>query len=190
MYLTPPSSYPTIQSMNIILTVSGPTVHSFRREWPCINVSIRQIQKVFLLSHGHSLARRTGQSAASACHRQTTDGIISNVFQGKTRISKSGRAISFPDENEKIAHSNSGQRSVRTLPFSKETFREISKRLFIHGSISRVVSRADVPVFMRAEVDMEDFSYDLPATAEVCPHLMHTAFSALALLGYLWHYEY
>jgi len=50
--------------------------------------------------------------------------------------------------------SQRGRRSVRTLPFSSETFRLITKGFFIHGSVARVVSRADVPVFSGVEVDM------------------------------------
>jgi len=50
----------------------------------------------------------------------------------------------------------SGRRSVRTLPFSKGIFRLITRKFYIHNSIARVISRADVPVFSSAAVKMEE----------------------------------
>ena len=47
-----------------------------------------------------------------------------------------------------------GSQDVRRLPFDRDTFSRISQRLFIHGSIARVISRADVPIFSRAQVEM------------------------------------
>ncbi|KAH6987183.1 hypothetical protein EDB80DRAFT_178465 [Ilyonectria destructans] len=41
----------------------------------------------------------------------------------------------------------SGRRGVRTLPFSRETFKLISERFYTHSSIARVISRSDVPFF-------------------------------------------
>jgi hypothetical protein len=49
---------------------------------------------------------------------------------------------------------SSGERAVRTLPFDLETFRMIADRFFLHGSISKVVNRADVPIFTHASVWM------------------------------------
>ena len=48
-----------------------------------------------------------------------------------------------------------GRRSVRTLPFSKDIFSRITRDFYIHSSIARVISRADVPVFSSAEIKME-----------------------------------
>jgi hypothetical protein len=48
-----------------------------------------------------------------------------------------------------------GKREVRQLPFDKTTFREICKKFYVHPSISRVISRADVPVFSRADIKMD-----------------------------------
>jgi len=53
------------------------------------------------------------------------------------------------------ANSMSGRRSVRTLPFSKDIFRTITKHFYIHNSIARVISRADVPVFFKAGIQIE-----------------------------------
>jgi hypothetical protein len=53
---------------------------------------------------------------------------------------------------------SSGQRSLRTLPFSKDLFRLITNRFYIHGSIAKVISRADIPVFSNARIRMQDES--------------------------------
>lgn len=51
--------------------------------------------------------------------------------------------------------SRNGQRSVRTLPFSEKTFHLINRKFFVHHSISAAVSRADIPTFSSADVEME-----------------------------------
>lgn len=56
-----------------------------------------------------------------------------------------------------------GKRTARTLPFSQKTFGLITKRFYTHGSIARVVSRADVPAFEAAEVHMGDAAGSYPA---------------------------
>ena len=75
--------------------------------------------------------------------------------------SRSGRAQTFPiqvggDPNAEkgLQPTLSGRRGARTLPFSQDTFRLISQKLYLHGSIARVVNRSDVPIFSRAEVYM------------------------------------
>jgi len=66
------------------------------------------------------------------------------------------------------AIATSGSRAVRTLPFSQETFRKIADRFFLHGSISKVINRADVPIFTHASLDMgcRDSSQIFPAYGE------------------------
>ncbi|KAK4445807.1 hypothetical protein QBC34DRAFT_441434 [Podospora aff. communis PSN243] len=49
------------------------------------------------------------------------------------------------------------QGGLRSLPFSVETFRQIMKRLFIHGDIARTISRADIPMFSASEIKMGDW---------------------------------
>ncbi|KAI0838814.1 hypothetical protein F5Y06DRAFT_266613 [Hypoxylon sp. FL0890] len=99
------------------------------------------------------LARRTGQQRKSPM-RDEFDGL-------EKGLSRSDRASTFPIEvggapnaEKGLQPSLSGRRSARTLPFSLEIFRSISKRLCLHGSIARVVSRSDVPIFSRAELQM------------------------------------
>lgn len=68
------------------------------------------------------------------------------------------RALTFASLAEKSPATplGNGQRSVRTLPFSSEAFRLIAQKFYVHHSISAVVSRADIPTFSAAEVDLKD----------------------------------
>lgn len=70
----------------------------------------------------------------------------------------SKRALTFASLAEKspVTPLSKGHRSVRTLPFSEEVFRLIAESFYVHHSISAVVSRADVPSFSVAEVEMKD----------------------------------
>ncbi|OTA57626.1 hypothetical protein K449DRAFT_355104 [Hypoxylon sp. EC38] len=97
------------------------------------------------------LARRTGQQRMPMARDE-----LAGFEKGLSE-----RSMSFPMEvggapnaEKGLQPSLSGRRSARTLPFSLETFKSISKRFCLHGSIARVVSRSDVPVFSRAELQM------------------------------------
>lgn len=63
-----------------------------------------------------------------------------------------------------------GTREVRQLPFEENTFRDICKKFYVHASISRVISRADVPVFSRAEVKMGPGDSDGPSHSAIGIH--------------------
>ncbi|KAK7908797.1 hypothetical protein PG985_016100 [Apiospora marii] len=52
-------------------------------------------------------------------------------------------------------NASGGQRYLRTVPFSQTTFSQITESLFVHGSISTIISRADVPHFSDAQVFMK-----------------------------------
>ena len=54
---------------------------------------------------------------------------------------------------------SSGRRGVRTVPFSRGTFEQVTSSFHIHGSIARVVSRTDVPVFTCDKVTMTEPAY-------------------------------
>ncbi|ORY58784.1 uncharacterized protein BCR38DRAFT_69850 [Pseudomassariella vexata] len=86
---------------------------------------------------------------------------VSQDDMGRELPSKLERSATFPDEvgvmpdSEKgPVPSQNGRRSASTMPFSMETFKLISRRFFMHGSIARVVNRSDVPIFSRAELHM------------------------------------
>jgi len=48
-----------------------------------------------------------------------------------------------------------GNSDLRALPFSKDIFLDLARKFYIHNSILRTVSRADMPAFFHAEVQME-----------------------------------
>lgn len=83
------------------------------------------------------------------------------------RPNKTRRRITFTGLVEKGKDSRSdssekekgGSGSIRTLPFSQETFKVLSKSLCTHGSISRAISRADVPLFSSESVLMSEPAY-------------------------------
>jgi hypothetical protein len=48
-----------------------------------------------------------------------------------------------------------GNNDLKKLPFSRNVFLDLSRKMYIHNSILRTVSRADMPAFFNAEVEME-----------------------------------
>jgi len=79
----------------------------------------------------------------------------------KSRAQKTSAFASLAEKNMPTSRLQgsplgSGRRGVRTLPFSENVFRAITKRFYIHGSISRVISRADVQTFSCSQVEMGD----------------------------------
>lgn len=83
----------------------------------------------------------------------------------KDKFNENDRSYSWPigekiaTDPDKVAKGDKrdfkgGRREIRQVPFDEDTFREICKRFYVHSSISRVISRADVPLFSRAEVKM------------------------------------
>ncbi|KAK8139412.1 hypothetical protein PG984_002792 [Apiospora sp. TS-2023a] len=77
-----------------------------------------------------------------------------NVFIVLAQAGKESPSNKFGDESVFVT-TGGGQRNLRTVPFSKETFRRITDTFYIHGSISAVISRADVPVFSSSQVLMK-----------------------------------
>lgn len=74
---------------------------------------------------------------------------------------------SFDPSDEKEVNSGHGGanmssgRSLRTLPFLRYTFEEIAERFYVHDSIARVVSRADVPEFSCEKTKMTRPAYGM-----------------------------
>ncbi|KAG4281956.1 hypothetical protein FPRO06_10860 [Fusarium proliferatum] len=65
---------------------------------------------------------------------------------------------------DKSLHGTGGQRNLRTLPFSEQCFQDISKKFYIHDSINRVVSRANVSQFSAVKLEMgRHDGHELPA---------------------------
>jgi hypothetical protein len=61
-------------------------------------------------------------------------------------------------------------REVRQLPFGANTFRDICKKFYVHASISRVINRADTPLFSRAEVKMGSEGLNGPSYSTIGIH--------------------
>lgn len=106
---------------------------------------------------GYRLARRTGEQVLPVM--QDSSNPTDNE---KTSLAKPERAVTFPakvggapNAERGLLPSPNGRRSARTLPFSLDTFRSISIKFCLHGSIARVINRSDVPIFSRAELRIE-----------------------------------
>ncbi|KAF5649016.1 hypothetical protein F52700_836 [Fusarium sp. NRRL 52700] len=56
--------------------------------------------------------------------------------------------------SDKNLRGTGGQRKLRTLPFSEQCFQDIAKKFYIHDSINRVVSRANVSQFSAVKLEM------------------------------------
>ncbi|KAI0172130.1 hypothetical protein GGR52DRAFT_455980 [Hypoxylon sp. FL1284] len=102
------------------------------------------------------LARRAGEQVLP-----TAQDDDNPVEKEKRSLGKPDKAASFPvdvggmpNAEKGLLSSSHGRRSASTLPFSLDTFRKISNKFFIHGSIARVINRADVPIFSRAQLQM------------------------------------
>ncbi|KAF8862500.1 hypothetical protein BDZ45DRAFT_723050 [Acephala macrosclerotiorum] len=108
------------------------------------------------------LAKRTGEPPFSAPGRVRSGEWLERYKNEIPSISRAQRTLTFASLAEKITPDGrnqgnplgSGRRGVRTLPFSEKVFRLITKRFYTHGSISRVISRADVQTFSCSEVEM------------------------------------
>ncbi|KAF7535420.1 hypothetical protein G7054_g5368 [Neopestalotiopsis clavispora] len=57
---------------------------------------------------------------------------------------------------ERVQAPAGGRRGLRTVPFERKTFEKVSRAFNMHSSISRAISRADVPVFSHVNAVMED----------------------------------
>lgn len=116
----------------------------------------------FLTDNCHRLAKRTGEPQFSAPSRIRSGEWLDRYKREIPAISRAQRTLTFASLAEKNLTDSrsqgnplgSGRRGVRTLPFSENVFRLITKRFYTHGSISRVISRADVQTFSCSEVEM------------------------------------
>ncbi|KAE8448391.1 hypothetical protein EG329_009635 [Mollisiaceae sp. DMI_Dod_QoI] len=111
------------------------------------------------------LAKRTGEPSLPSFgtpKKVHSNDWLKRINEELPERSNVHRNLTFSSLNEKTQTSNlspgskslSGRRSVRTLPFSRRTFQFITTKFYIHSSIARDISRADVPVFSYAEVLM------------------------------------
>jgi hypothetical protein len=113
-----------------------------------------------------SLARRAGEDSTLLQHiRESKERIGSNKSL-QAGFNQKDRSYSWP-LGEKLTTNQNGPspgtskpdpqgstREVRQLPFDRYTFKKICDTFHVHTSISRVISRADVPFISRAKVNM------------------------------------
>jgi len=98
-----------------------------------------------------------------------------NEEDGSYRWPETG---ALPQEPAKFVHARTGDqrgggREVGQVPFSKGVFRDICQTLHIHPSISRAISRADVPLFSRAEVLVSQIDDDCNQSSNILNTSFH-----------------
>ncbi|KAF4634377.1 hypothetical protein G7Y89_g3742 [Cudoniella acicularis] len=102
-------------------------------------------------------AKRTGELPFGGVKKvQSNDWLdrLNAEMPGRSTTQRSLTLASLIEKGPTGNQNSSGRRSVRTLPFSKDVFRLITRKFYTHSSISRDISRADIPVFSSAEVQM------------------------------------
>ncbi|UZP45169.1 hypothetical protein NXS19_012981 [Fusarium pseudograminearum] len=101
------------------------------------------------------LARRGGESRINPVQRMQSSDCVRDI----ERV-----ASGFKEAPKDALRGTGGQRTLRNIPFSAQTFKRIAKEFRIHDSIIRHVSRADVPDFSAIKLDMEQSNHQpLPA---------------------------
>ncbi|KAI1331994.1 hypothetical protein F5Y16DRAFT_407782 [Xylariaceae sp. FL0255] len=119
---------------------------------PRTNSSVRITLSIITRRTGSVLATPGFDAYASL---PQDPGIISNNDREKEDDRRHD-----PRTDQREAVESGGQRATRRLPFSRDVFQEVSAALYTHGSVSPVMSRADVPVFSYDEVIMNDSNGD------------------------------
>lgn len=73
---------------------------------------------------------------------------------GAMELAKRGEKGGYPTKS--VQAPAGGRRGLRTVPFERKTFEKVSRAFNMHSSISRAISRADVPIFSHVNAIMED----------------------------------
>ncbi|PSR85615.1 hypothetical protein BD289DRAFT_254186 [Coniella lustricola] len=100
-----------------------------------------------------SLAKRSGEKDFKLEKRSSSNEWLSE-YNEKRHVNSDGRKASLT-KHELESNINIARRSVRSLPFTESTFRLINQKFYLHHSISSVVSKADMPVFYSAEIEVD-----------------------------------
>ncbi|KAH6662530.1 hypothetical protein B0J14DRAFT_570895 [Halenospora varia] len=103
------------------------------------------------------LAKRTGERQFGAVKKvQSNDWLerLNAEIPGRSNTQRSLELGLMTGKGTIGSRTLGGRRSVRTLPFSKDVFRLVTRKFYTHSSISRAISRADIPVFSNAEIEM------------------------------------
>lgn len=133
-----------------------------------------------------SLAPRAGETSslfdqldagtASFGHREL-DAVFRGTFNEKDRSYSwpKGESINTPRGRAPLVPASrnpkGGDREVRQIPFEKDSFRDICNAFFVHASISKAVSRADIPLFSRIDMTISQDGNDSKAQPAIglCP---------------------
>ncbi|KAK5633815.1 hypothetical protein RRF57_009529 [Xylaria bambusicola] len=108
-------------------------------------------------------AKRSTESSTSKA-RQTTEKSLLGGTEVELPMQENFVQSSHPSDMEtrrqndekQDSYSAAVRHSLRTIPFSRNTFELITRAFYMHSSISRVISRADIPVFTHTKAVMED----------------------------------
>ncbi|KAI8651033.1 Protein kinase domain-containing protein [Fusarium keratoplasticum] len=90
------------------------------------------------------LARRNGERDFPPVRQVRSDEWLERIKRHET-----DQPRELPTSSNK-----NGQRTLRILPFSQDSFHTIVKKFYVHSMIARAISRADIPTFSAAEVEM------------------------------------
>ncbi|WQF76370.1 hypothetical protein CDEST_01384 [Colletotrichum destructivum] len=138
--------------------------HKTSEDWKCwLETCVPSVYK------DSGLARRSGHSESylsSLLSSVETPTDAPGVVKNQGTFNEKDRSLSWPKNVtiSSLGHKwqkqpvengiRGGKREVRQLPFEECVFRDICDKFFVHSSIARVISRADVPVFSRSLVNM------------------------------------
>ncbi|KAI0506868.1 hypothetical protein F5B22DRAFT_622347 [Xylaria bambusicola] len=108
-------------------------------------------------------AKRSTESSTSNA-KQTSENIFLAGMDGEQPVQENSVQSSCPPDIKTRNHSDEKQdsssavarHSLRTIPLSRSTFEIIARAFYMHSSISRVISRADIPAFTHTKATMED----------------------------------
>ncbi|KAK7420958.1 hypothetical protein QQX98_002523 [Neonectria punicea] len=113
------------------------------------------------------LARRTGELEYPGVKKVTSNDWLQTIRLSRN---KEQDALQGESSNSRASNTNTnGQRGLRTLPFSQALFKKIISKFYVSRSISRAISRADVPTISVAKIDMgNDNEPSFPAYVYNC----------------------
>ncbi|KAI1184742.1 hypothetical protein F5B17DRAFT_442397 [Nemania serpens] len=101
----------------------------------------------------------THSKAKRCCGHHRLKGIevdLSGLTNTPQRLEPMQLRTDNPSDEKINKPSQGGRRGLRTMPFSRSTFEMISKAFYMHSSVSRMISRADIPVFSHTGAIMKD----------------------------------
>lgn len=120
----------------------------------------------------HSLAKRTGETGLTGMKKVNSDQWLQYVDEKMAKNGHGHNELTVGSRGPKAKEPSGGSRSLKVLPFSRETFLRIATKFHIHNSAVKTVSRADIPVFSSANVYMgEREGPRYPAYGTVSPVL-------------------